>query len=52
MIWLVDPEENKVTVYRPGKDLYVLDESEKVTGEDVLPGLRLKVADLFTLPGE
>jgi Uma2 family endonuclease len=52
LVWLVDAEERKVTVYRPGKDLYVLEETEEVTGEDVLPGLRYKVAELFALPGE
>jgi len=52
LVWLVDPEERKVTVYRPGKDLYVLEETEELTGADVLPGLRLQVADLFALPGQ
>ena len=52
LVWVVDPEDRKVTVYRPGKDLYVLDETEVVTGEDVLAGLRLPVAQLFTWPGE
>jgi Uma2 family endonuclease len=52
LVWVVDPEDRKVTVYRPGKDLYVLEEAEDVTGEDILPGLRLPVAKLFALPGE
>lgn len=52
LIWLVDPEERKVTVYRPGKDLSVLAETAPLTGEEVLPGLRYRVADLFALPGQ
>lgn len=52
LVWVVDPEDRKVTVYRPGKDLYVLEEADELTGEDVLPGLKLPVAKLFALPGE
>ena len=52
LVWLVDPEVRTVTVYRPGKELYLLDDTEEVTGEDVLPDLRYRVADLFTLPGQ
>ncbi|MCC6420688.1 MAG: hypothetical protein IT429_20815 [Gemmataceae bacterium] len=38
--------------HRPGKDLYVVDETDELTGEDVLPDLRYRVADFFTLPAE
>jgi Uma2 family endonuclease len=52
LVWLVDPEERAVTVYRPGQVHYVLREEEEVTGEDVLPGLRYRVAEFFALPGQ
>jgi len=52
LVWLVDPETRTVTVYRPGKDLRVLQEHEELTGEDVLPKLRYRVAELFALPGQ
>jgi Uma2 family endonuclease len=52
LVWLVDPETRTVTVYRHGKDFEVVREHEVVTGEDVLPKLRYRVADLFALPGE
>jgi Uma2 family endonuclease len=51
LIWVVDPEVRTVTVLRPGKDLYVRDDTEEVTGEDVLPDCRYRVAEFFTLPG-
>jgi Uma2 family endonuclease len=48
LIWLVDPEVRIVTVYQPGKDFYTREEADELTGEAVLPELRLRVADLFT----
>jgi Uma2 family endonuclease len=52
LVWLVDPEVRTVTVYQPGKELYLVDDTEEVTGEDVLPDLRFRVADLFAMPGQ
>ncbi len=52
LVWLADPESCTVTVFRPGKNLRVLQENEEITGEDVLPKLRFRVAELFRLPGE
>jgi Uma2 family endonuclease len=51
IVWLVDPEARIVTVYRQGKDLYILKENEELTGEDVLADFRCKVAEFFALPG-
>jgi Uma2 family endonuclease len=52
LVWLVDLETLSVTVYRPGHDLRVVQETEELTGEDVLPKLRYRVAELFALPGQ
>jgi Uma2 family endonuclease len=52
LVWLVDPEVRIVTVYQPGKEFFTLEEADELTGEEVLPGLRLRVGDLFTLPGQ
>lgn len=49
LVWLVDPEPRIVTVYQPAKEHYTRDETEELTGEDVLPELRLRLVDLFTL---
>ncbi len=48
-VWLIDPEERTATVY--GRDMPVqeLEDSDTLTGEDILPGFACKVADL--LPG-
>jgi Uma2 family endonuclease len=52
LVWLVDPEVRSVTVYRQGASHTVLDETEELTGDGALPDLRLKVAELFTVPGQ
>lgn len=52
LVWIVDPEGRDETVYRPGREPYVLSEQEHITGDDVLPGLRCPVADFFRMPGE
>jgi Uma2 family endonuclease len=52
LVWLVDPEVRSVTVCRNDRFPKVLDETLELTGEEVLLDLRLRVADLFALPGE
>lgn len=52
LVWLVDPEGRSITVYRPGQLPQVFEEDEEITGHDVLPDLRCRVADIFFLPGE
>jgi Uma2 family endonuclease len=52
LVWLIDPETRNVTVHRPDKQPYVVEENQELSGEDVLPGFRCRVADLFALPGD
>ncbi len=51
LVWVVDPEERTVHVYAPNEFPMVLDESETLTGNGVLPDFECKVAELFALPG-
>lgn len=51
LVWLVDPEDRIVTVYKPNEFHKVLDESDELTGNGVLPDFRCRVADFFTMPG-
>jgi len=51
LIWVVDPEARNVTAYQRRKAPYVVEEGGIVTGHDVLPDLRCRVADFFELPG-
>ncbi len=50
LVWLIDPVARNVTVYRPGKEPYIVREGEELTGDDVLPGFRCRVAEFFFLP--
>ncbi|MCS7158918.1 MAG: Uma2 family endonuclease, partial [Gemmatales bacterium] len=51
MVWVVEPQDRTVAVYRRGREPQVLGENETLSGEDVLPGFSVSVADLFRLPG-
>ena len=47
LVWLVDPEVRTVTVYAGSLRGTELDESETITGGDVLPDFSCKVAEFF-----
>ena len=49
LVWLVDPQSETVTVYRPSGDAHVYSGNEEVSGEPVLPGFSFRPADLFLL---
>ena len=51
LVWIIDPEVRTIAVYQAGKLPKVLDETEELTGEDVLPDFRCQVAEFFKLPG-
>jgi Uma2 family endonuclease len=49
MVWVVEPEDRSVTVFRrPGRGVTLWDD-ELLEGEDVLPGFSCPVSQLFTL---
>ncbi len=52
LVWLVDPEDRIVTVFRRDRGPVRIEEKGELTAEDILPGLRCPVAELFLLPGE
>ena len=39
--WLIDPQNKRVYIYRPGQPVETLDEPDSVSGEPVLPGFVL-----------
>ena len=47
LVWVVDPQTRTVHVYRPDGSAQILGCEETLTGEDVLPGFSVPVADLF-----
>jgi Uma2 family endonuclease len=47
LIWVVDPEDRTVAIYRVGTPPARLDASGVLTGGDVLPGFSCQVGTLF-----
>lgn len=45
--WLINPTDKQVEIYRQGEDVEVLDNPQSLSGEDVLPGLVVDLADIF-----
>ncbi len=45
--WLLDPITAKVEIYRPGRDVEVLDRPATLAGEDVLPGFVLELRGIL-----
>jgi len=47
MIWEIDPDFQTVRVHRPNHEPVMFSRSQKLSGDDVLPGFEVAVADLF-----
>jgi len=47
LLWLLNSRRRTVTVHAPGRAPRILTEQDELDGEDVLPGFRLRVADIF-----
>jgi len=47
VVWMVDPDDETVSVHEPGKAAQILRESDTLTGGDVLPGFSVTVKDIF-----
>lgn len=46
-VWIVDPATRTVSVHVTGREIMVLGPSDTLEGGDVLPGLRVPVAEVF-----
>jgi Uma2 family endonuclease len=45
--WLIDRKNKRVEIYRPGKDVEILDNPVSLSGEDVLPGFVLHLQQII-----
>ena len=45
--WLIDPQNKRVEIYRPGQSVEILENPESLSGESVLPGFTLSLKRLF-----
>ena len=48
MVWLVNPARRTVTICRTAASPETLTETDELDGQDVVPGFRCRVAELFT----
>jgi Uma2 family endonuclease len=46
--WLIDPFKRQVYVYRPNEEVITLDNPETVSGDPLLPGFTLNLAQLWS----
>ncbi len=46
-VWIVYPEQREVVIYVPSGPPRVFTEQDHLDGGETLPGLRLRVADIF-----
>ena len=47
MVWVVNPKQRTVSVYRSGADVTTLTEGDSLDGETVVPGFRCDVKEIF-----
>jgi Uma2 family endonuclease len=47
LLWVIYPDARCAMVYRPDGSARMVREHEALEGEDVLPGLRIELAELF-----
>jgi len=48
MVWVVNPKWQNVTVYRSATDIRTLTKNDDLEGQDVVPGFRCRVGEIFT----
>lgn len=46
-VWVVNPKRRTVTIHRPSRDIVVLSEADELDGQDVVPGFRCRIIDIF-----
>ena len=49
VVWIVNPQTVTVTVYHPDGSVRVLSGSDHLTGDDVVPGFKILVSEIFDL---
>ena len=51
-VWLVDPEYHRVSIYRSPTDVAILTEEQELVSEDLLPGFRCRLSEIFKTPAK
>jgi Uma2 family endonuclease len=50
LLWIIEPVDKTIHIYKPDGSVSLLHENDMLSGESVLPGFSIPVADLFRLP--
>ena len=50
LIWFFDPDSKTVQIFRKDGSTQRLTETDEISGEDILPNFRCRVADIFAPP--
>jgi Uma2 family endonuclease len=45
--WLIDPQNNRVEIYRPDREVEVLESPDRLLGEDILVGFELSLTGIL-----
>lgn len=48
LVWIIDPRDRTVRVYRPGAEMESFNTTQELSGEPHLPGFRVRVASIFS----
>jgi Uma2 family endonuclease len=49
-VWLISPEHKTVTIYSSPTHTTILTEADDLVSDELLPGFRCRIADLFRSP--
>jgi len=50
LVWIIDPDTRTARIHRPDRSATDLEVDDELTGEDVLPGFRCLLRELFPAP--
>jgi Uma2 family endonuclease len=45
--WLINPQNQQVEIYRQGRDKEILNQPTVLSGEEILPGFELSLANIL-----
>jgi Uma2 family endonuclease len=49
VVWVVDPPSRSITIFRIDGSVEVLKQGDSIDGEDIIPGFRATIRDIFQL---
>jgi hypothetical protein len=47
LVWVIDPQRRKAAVYAPSQPPLLVNETDMLRGDDIIPGFEIQLAELF-----